>query len=101
MDSINGSNAILQQLNMCTNLEMGVPPSVTIDLWRDNHLIPKFSYGMQDCLEEPTDGLTRSPESEIYDSEPLIMPNNMQEHVYLLLNSSIDAVSGQLSSFSS
>lgn len=37
-------------MNMCTNLEIGVPPSATMDFGRyicarrDNHLIPKLSY---------------------------------------------------------
>ena len=89
---------------MDTNLEIGVPPSAPKDPSMDTssrgniHLIPQFTYCIQDPLEEPTDCLSWPSKCQVHNPKPLNVTNNMQEHCYLFLNKCMDAVSNQASS---
>jgi len=73
------------------DLEIWIPSVASKDLWVSgsarclDHFIPKLTNSIQNLVEVFVHCLNGPPKGMVDNSEPLVVPYNVQEHGYLLL----------------
>jgi hypothetical protein len=91
------------QMKIAAHLEVRVPSLAVSYLawcftrWRLDHLLPKFPNCIKDLVEIARYSLYGSSKGVVYNSEPLVMTDNMKKHSNLLFHIGVDTIPQQSS----